>query len=175
MDDINAGKKVRLLAVEPTACPTLTRGPYAYDFGDTGKMTPLLRMNTLGHNFIPPGIHAGGLRYHGAAPITSLLHVEGIIEAVAVHQTAVFDAAVQFARAEGWLPAPESAHAVRAAIDEAIAAKEAGEERVILFGLSGHGVFDLGAYDAYFAGELTDYDYPEAAVKEALATLPDAG
>jgi len=175
IDDYNAGRKVRILAAEPTACPTLTRGPYAYDFGDTGQMTPLLRMYTLGHGFVPPGIHAGGLRYHGAAPLTSLLVDEGIMQAKAYPQVPVFDAAVQFARAEGIIPAPEAAHAVKAVVDEALEAKEAGDERVILFNLSGHGTFDLAAYDAYFAGELVDYAYPEEAIQAALETLPKVG
>ena len=175
IDDINAGKKIRLLAVEPSACPTLTRGPYAYDFGDTGQMTPLLKMHTLGHDFVPSGIHAGGLRYHGAAPITSLMMEVGLCEAVAYPQIPVFEAAVQFARAEGLVPAPESAHAIRAVVDEALDARDKNEERVILFNLSGHGVFDLGAYDAYFAGELVDYEYPADKVNEALARLPKVG
>ena len=166
---------MRLLAVEPTACPTLTRGPYAYDFGDLGQMTPLLKMHTLGHSFVPAGIHAGGLRYHGAAPICSKLLADGMIEAKAYPQVPVFDAAVQFARAEGLVPAPESAHAIRAVVDEALEAKELGEERVILFNLSGHGMFDLGAYDAYFAGELVDYDLPAEALDRALKCLPAVG
>jgi len=149
-----AGKQVRALAVEPTACPSLTRGKYDYDFGDTAQMTPLIKMFTLGHDFIPPGIHAGGLRYHGMAPMVSYLYDRGMIDAVAYRQLEVFDAAVQFARAEGIVPAPESAHAVKAAIDIANKAKQGGGERVILFNLSGHGLLDLGAYDAYFAGSL---------------------
>jgi len=144
--------KTRFLAVEPEACPSLTRGEYAYDFGDTAATTPLMKMYTLGHTFVPAGIHAGGLRYHAMAPSISHLYHLGIIEARAYHQITVFDAAVQFARTEGIIPAPESAHAIRAAIDEALAAREAGERRVILFNLSGHGHFDLGAYDRYFAG-----------------------
>ncbi|HOS93235.1 MAG TPA: TrpB-like pyridoxal phosphate-dependent enzyme [Armatimonadota bacterium] len=175
VDDKLAGRTVRLLAVEPTACPTLTRGPYAYDFGDLGQMTPLLKMHTLGHSFVPAGIHAGGLRYHGAAPICSKLLADGMIEAKAYPQVPVFDAAVQFARAEGLVPAPESAHAIRAVVDEALEAKELGEERVILFNLSGHGMFDLGAYDAYFAGELVDYDLPAEALDRALKCLPAVG
>jgi len=167
-----AGKEVRALAVEPAACPTLTRGPAAYDFGDTAQMTPLLYMNTLGHRFMPPGIHAGGLRYHGAAPLVTHLYEHGLIEAKAYPQRSVFEAAVQFARIEGLLPAPESAHAVRAAIDEALLAKEEGRERTILFGLSGHGHFDLAAYDAYLSGQLEDYELPEEMITRALAELP---
>jgi len=149
----------RLLAVEPKACPTLTAGEYRYDLGDEAGMTPSMMMYTLGHEFVPAGIHAGGLRYHGDSPLVSLLVKTGNMEAVAVHQVACFDAAVQFARAEGILPAPESSHAIRAAIDEAVAAKEAGEDKTILFNLSGHGHFDLTAYEAYLSGSLKDYDY----------------
>ena len=166
------GLKTRFVAVEPMACPSLTKGLYAYDFGDTVGMTPLVRMHTLGHDFIPPGIHAGGLRYHGVAPLVSLLHDEGILEAQAYHQNTVFEAAVQFARSEGIIPAPETAHAVRSAINEALAAKEAGQERVILFNLSGHGHFDMGAYDSYFAGKLQDYEYPAEAIAAAQQRLP---
>ncbi len=166
-----AGRQVRLLAVEPAACPSLTKGRVAYDFGDTVGMTPLLRMHTLGHTFAPPGIHAGGLRYHGAAPIITQLVEDGIVEARAHPQRAVFEAALQFARTEGILPAPESAHAVRAAVDEALEARERGEPRVILFNLSGHGHFDLAAYDAYNHGRLEDYEYPAAAVDRALAAI----
>jgi tryptophan synthase beta chain len=149
----------RLVAVEPKACPTLTAGEYRYDFGDEAKMAPQALMYTLGHDFVPAGIHAGGLRYHGDSPTLSMLVNEGEIEAVAVHQIACFDAAVQFARAEGILPAPESSHAIRVAIDEALAARDAGEDKVVLFNLSGHGHFDLTAYEAYLAGSLQDYDY----------------
>ncbi len=169
---LTAGANIRFLAVEPEACPSLTRGAYTYDFGDTAATTPLMKMYTLGHTFVPAGIHAGGLRYHAMAPSISHLYHLGIIEARAYHQTAVFDAAVQFARTEGIVPAPESAHAIRAAIDEALAAREAGERRVILFNLSGHGHFDLGAYDRYFAGELEDYAYPAEKVREAMQHLP---
>jgi len=172
---LTAGKQTRIVAVEPDACPTLTRGEYAYDFGDTVGLTPLVKMYTLGHTFVPPGIHAGGLRYHGDSPIVSLLVHEKIVEAVALPQIAVFDAAVRFARAEAIVPAPESAHAVKTAIDEALAAKEAGEKRVILFNLSGHGHFDMGAYDSYFAGRLEDYAYPREMVEEALTHLPKVG
>ncbi|MBO8141809.1 MAG: TrpB-like pyridoxal phosphate-dependent enzyme [Firmicutes bacterium] len=167
-----AGRELRAVAVEPAACPTLTRGPAAYDFGDTAQMTPLLYMHTLGHSFMPAGIHAGGLRYHGAAPLVSHLVELGLVEAKAYPQRAVFEAAVQFARTEGLLPAPESAHAVKAAIDEALAAKEEGRERTILFGLSGHGHFDLAAYDAYLAGRLEDFELPEEAIAKALAEVP---
>ncbi len=135
-------------------------------------MTPLLYMYTLGHQFVPPGIHAGGLRYHGAAPLVAHLYEQGLIEAKALPQRAVFDAAAQFARTEGILPAPESAHAIRAAIDEALLAKEEGKERTILFGLSGHGYFDLGAYDAYLSGDLQDYELPQEDIDAALAQLP---
>ncbi|HEY8496982.1 MAG TPA: TrpB-like pyridoxal phosphate-dependent enzyme, partial [Limnochordales bacterium] len=167
-----AGRDVRAIAVEPAACPSLTRGPAAYDFGDTAQMTPLLYMNTLGHRFMPPGIHAGGLRYHGAAPLVSHAYELGLIEARAYPQRSVFEAAVQFARTEGILPAPESAHAVRAAIDEALKAKEEGKPRTILFGLSGHGHFDLAAYDAYLSGQLEDYELPDEVIQRALAELP---
>jgi len=164
------GRSYRVIAVEPEAAPSLTRGAYAYDFGDTGKLTPLVKMYTLGSDFIPEPIHAGGLRYHGMAPLVSLLKDEGQIEARAVHQGAAFAAAVAFARAEGILPAPESAHAIRVAMDEALAAKAAGEPRVILFNLSGHGHFDLSAYEKFLQGTLPDYEYvPDDA---ALAALP---
>ena len=167
-----AGKETRFVAAEPEACPSLTRGQYAYDFGDTAETTPLLRMHTLGHTFVPPGIHAGGLRYHGMAPIISMLCAEGHMEARADHQTKVFEAAVQFARTEGIISAPETAHAVRAAIDEALEAREAGEGRGILFNLSGHGHFDLAAYDQYLSGQLEDYAYPAQKVREAMAGIP---
>jgi tryptophan synthase beta chain len=166
------GASTRFVAAEPTSCPTLTKGTYTYDFGDTIGLTPLVKMDTLGHTFVPPAIHAGGLRYHGMAPLISQLHREGHIEAVAHPQLAVFDAAVQFSESEGIVPAPESAHAVRSAIDEALEAKERGEERVILFNLSGHGMLDLGAYERYFAGELEDYEYPEERIEEALKSVP---
>jgi len=158
LDKFN-GSPVRLLAVEPEACPSLTRGKYEYDYGDTAGLTPLLKMFTLGHKFVPPKIHAGGLRYHGAAPLCSHLLKHGWIEARAYPQLAVFDAAVQFARAEGIIPAPESAHAVRAAIDEALEAKQAGQRRVILFNLSGHGHFDMSAYESFLAGQLENFGY----------------
>jgi tryptophan synthase beta chain len=165
------GAKIRFLAVEPDACPTITRGKYTYDFGDTGEMTPLVKMHTLGHKFVPASIHAGGLRYHGMAPTVSAMVEHGIIEAVAYPQRAVFDAAVQFARAEGTIPAPESAHAIRAVIDEAVRAREAGESPTILFNLSGHGLLDLAAYDAYFAGTLEDVPLSEERIQELVATL----
>jgi len=174
-DRLVNGKKTRFVAAEPEACPTLTRGEYMYDFGDTASMTPMMPMYTLGHSFVPPGIHAGGLRYHGMSPIISKLVKDGHIEAKAYHQTTAFDAALQFARTEGILPAPESAHAIRAAVDEAMEAREAGEKRVILFNLSGHGHFDLGAYQQYLSGELQDFAYPAEAVKEALAEIPKVG
>ncbi|HEY7350398.1 MAG TPA: TrpB-like pyridoxal phosphate-dependent enzyme [Ktedonobacterales bacterium] len=166
------GLKTRFMAVEPMSCPSLTKGVYAYDFGDTVGMTPLVKMHTLGHEFVPPGIHAGGLRYHGMAPVVSLLHEEGILEAKAYHQNTCFEAATLFARNEGIIAAPESSHAIRAAIDEALEAREAGQSRVILFNLSGHGHFDMSAYDKYFAGELQDYEYPTEAVAAAQQRLP---
>ncbi len=173
MRDRLAGKtKTRFVAVEPAACPSLTKGEYRYDFGDTAAMTPLVKMHTLGHTFVPAGIHAGGLRYHGMAPLICELYDQGFSEARAYHQNPVFEAAVRFARSEGIIPAPESAHAVRAAIDEALAAKEAGERRVILFNLSGHGHFDLAAYDQYLSGKLEDYEYPEEKVREAMKAVP---
>jgi tryptophan synthase beta chain len=164
------GKKYRVIAVEPEAAPSMTRGVYAFDYGDTGKMAPIVKMYTLGSDFIPAPIHAGGLRYHGMSPLVSLLKDHGDIEAQAVHQGPAFAAAVAFARAEGILPAPESSHAIRVAMDEALAAKAAGESRVILFNLSGHGHFDLAAYEKYLNGSLPDYEYvPDEA---ALAALP---
>jgi tryptophan synthase beta chain len=166
------GEHTRLPAVEPTATPTLTRGEYTFDYGDTAQMAPIVKMYTLGHDFVPAPIHAGGLRYHGMAPSMCALYNAGYIEAIAVHQLATFDAAVQFSRAEGIVPAPESAHAIRAAIDEALDAKEKGDSRVILFNLSGHGHFDLSAYQAYLSGQLQDYEYPEEAIKAAMKKLP---
>ncbi len=171
-ENLTNGRKTRLLAVEPTATPSLTRGVYAFDYGDSARMAPVVKMHTLGHGFVPPSIHAGGLRYHGMAPSICALYDAGMIEAVAVRQLATFEAAVQFARAEGIVPAPESAHAIRAAIDEALDAKRKGEKRVILFNLSGHGNFDMGAYEAYLAGKLEDYDFPEQAVQAAIEELP---
>jgi tryptophan synthase beta chain len=162
----------RVIAVEPMACPTLTRGTYGYDYGDTACLAPVARMYTLGHSFVPAGIHAGGLRYHGAAPIVSALLNHGLIEARAVPQLGVFESAVTFARSEGILPAPESAHAVRVAMDIALEARETGASPAILFGLSGHGHFDLAAYDAYFDGQLQDYAHPQDEIQKALAGLP---
>jgi tryptophan synthase beta chain len=170
--DKAAGKKVRILAVEPTSCPTLTKGVYTFDYGDTAKMAPVVKMYTLGHDFMPPGIHAGGLRYHGASPLVSQLVNAKVVEARAVGQLACFEAAVQFARTEAIIPAPESSHAIRAAIDEALQAKQEGKQRVILFNLSGHGHVDMAAYDAYFAGQLEDFEYPAEKVKESLRHLP---
>jgi tryptophan synthase beta chain len=166
--------ETRFVAAEPAACPTLTRGRYAYDFGDTVGMTPLMPMYTLGHDFVPPPVHAGGLRYHGDAPSLCALVKVGLMEAKAIAQTAAFEAAVRFARTEGIIPGPEPAHAIRVVFDEAEAAKEAGEERVILFNLSGHGHFDMSAYQAYFAGELEDLEMPEDELEAALARLPEA-
>ncbi len=163
---------LRIICVEPQAAPTLTKGPYAYDFGDEAGLTPAFPMYTLGHTFVPSPIHAGGLRYHGKAPILSLLYKKGIIEAQAVHQIPVFEAAVKFAHTEGIIPAPESAHAVRVTIDEAIKCRESGEKKTIIIALSGHGYFDLAAYDEYLHGKLQDYEYPAEKVKEALAHLP---
>jgi tryptophan synthase beta chain len=171
---LREGIDTRFVAAEPAACPTLTRGRYAYDFGDTVGMTPLMPMYTLGHDFVPPPVHAGGLRYHGDAPSVSALVKEGLVEAKAIAQTAAFESAVQFARCEGIIPGPEPAHAIRAVVDEAEAAKEAGEERVILFNLSGHGHFDMSAYAAYFAGELQDLEMPEEELASALERLPEA-
>ena len=175
MADKAAGKEVRVVAVEPTSCPTLTRGHYAYDFGDAIGMTPLMKMYTLGHDFMPPGIHAGGLRYHGDSALVSQLYNEGLVEAVAVPQIATFQAGVQFAQTEGIIPAPESNHAIRACIDEALRCKETGEPKTLFFNLSGHGHFDMAAYDSYFAGKLEDFAYPEEAIKAALHNLPKVG
>ena len=167
-----AGKSIRIVAVEPAACPTLTRGTYAYDFGDTCQLTPLVKMHTLGHTFVPAGIHAGWLRYHGAAPLVSILLDEGLIEATAIKQRAAFEAAVLFGRCEGIVPAPEPSHAIRVAIDEALQAREAGEARTILFNLCGHGFFDLAAYDSYLSGSMQDYEHPQSEIEAALAGLP---
>ena len=169
------GKPIDIVAVEPEACPTMTRGQFRYDFGDTAQLTPLLKMYTLGHTFMPEPIHAGGLRYHGAAPLLSLLVDQGVIEPRAVHQLPTFDAAVQWARTEGIVPAPETSHALRVAIDEAVKCKQTGEEKCILIGYSGHGFFDLSAYERYFAGALEDYEYPQAAIAAALQGLPEVG
>jgi tryptophan synthase beta chain len=166
------GQRTRLVAVEPTATPSLTRGVYAFDYGDSACMAPVVKMHTLGHDFMPPSIHAGGLRYHGMAPLLSAMVDAGCISAISVPQLATFEAAIQFARSEGIIPAPESAHAIRAAIDEALQAKAAGEKRVILFNLSGHGHFDMASYQAYLNGNLQDYAHPEEAIQASLKNLP---
>ena len=171
-DKIKGTRKPRIIAVEPEAAPSLTKGLYAYDFGDVAGWTPLLKMFTLGHSFVPAPVHAGGLRYHGMSPIVCHLNKLGLIEAVAVHQKPVFDGAIQFARTEGIIPAPESAHAVRIAIDEALACKQSGEAKTILFGLSGHGHFDLSAYDEYLSGDMQDYEFPQAEMDRAIAEFP---
>ena len=168
-------RDVQIMAVEPAACPSLTKGRYAYDFGDTAMMTPLVKMHTLGHSFVPSGIHAGGLRYHGMAPLVSHLLELGQIEAQAIQQLETFSAGLQFARAEGILPAPEANHAVAGTIREALRCKEAGESKVILFNLCGHGHFDMQAYTDYAAGKLKDYEYSDAEVAMALAGLPSVG
>jgi tryptophan synthase beta chain len=170
--NLTNGKQTRLLAVEPTATPSLTRGVYMFDYGDTARMAPVVKMYTLGHDFVPPPIHAGGLRYHGMAPSICALYKAGYIQAVAVPQLATFQAAIQFARIEGIVPAPESAHAIRVAIDEALEAKKTGEPKVILFNLSGHGDYDMSAYQAYLSGQLEDYEYPEEAIRSSLSKLP---
>jgi tryptophan synthase beta chain len=170
--NLTEGKKAKIIAVEPASCPTMTKGTYTFDYGDTAAMAPIVKMYTLGHTFIPPGIHAGGLRYHGMAPSVSALVNHGDIEARAVQQLATFDAAVQFSKAEGIIPAPESAHAIRVAIDEALKCRASGEKKVIAFNLSGHGHFDMMAYEAYHQGKLEDYEYPDALVKEAMTHLP---
>jgi len=175
MQDRLAGRKVEFIAAEPMACPSLTKGVFAYDFGDTAKLAPVTKMYTLGHDFMPEGIHAGGLRYHGMSPLISALYEQGYMSAVALPQLGVFEAAVKFARLEGLVVAPESAHAVKAAMDAALRCRETGEAKTILFNLSGHGNFDMAAYDAYFAGKLQDFEYPEAKVQEALADLPNMG
>ena len=171
-DKITGKRNIEFVASEPLACPSLSRGIYAYDFGDAGKLIPLAKMYTLGHGFIPPAVHAGGLRYHGAAPIVSLLVNKGLIRAEALRQKETFEAAVLFARTEGIIPAPESAHAIASAIRAAKKCKETGEKKVILFNLSGHGHFDMSAYEQYFAGKLEDYEYPEEAVRKAEQDLP---
>jgi tryptophan synthase beta chain len=171
---LRGGRKRRFIGVEPAACPTMTRGTYAYDFGDTSHLTPLVKMHTLGSTFMPPAFHAGGLRYHGMAPLVSHVHQLGLMEARAYNQIACFEAGVQFARCEGIVPAPESTHAVRCAIDEALRCKAEGKAETILFNLSGHGHFDMGAYIAYFEGKLTDQTYDEGELAMALAGLPSA-
>ncbi|MDD5645522.1 MAG: pyridoxal-phosphate dependent enzyme, partial [bacterium] len=171
--EVMAGENIRLIGVEPEACPTLTRGQYRYDYGDSAKLTPLMPMYTLGHSFVPPGIHAGGLRYHGDSQLLSFLVKNNIIEAQAYHQNAVFEAAILFAKTEGIVCAPEAAHAVKSAIEEAKKAKDEAKEKVILFNLSGHGFFDLASYDVYLNGKLEDYEYPEQKIKEAISELPE--
>ncbi len=170
--DNAAGKNVRLVAVEPTSCPTLTKGSYAYDYGDAIGLTPLLKMYTLGHDFVPPGIHAGGLRYHGESPLVSQLHAEGLVDAMAIPQLETFEAGVLFAQTEGIIPAPESTHAIAAAIRSARECTETGEPKTLLFNLSGHGHFDMAAYDRYFEGGLQDVDFSADSVKESLSHLP---
>jgi tryptophan synthase beta chain len=167
------GQKTRVIAVEPTACPTLTKGKYTFDYGDTAQMAPIVKMHTLGHNFVPAGIHAGGLRYHGMAPHVSALVDSGHIEAVALDQIDTFEAAATFARAEGIVPAPESSHAIRAAINEAEKCKKEGVKKVIAFNLSGHGLFDLGAYDEYMKGNLQRYEYPAEKIEASMKDLPE--
>jgi tryptophan synthase beta chain len=166
------GKNIRMIAVEPTSCPSLTKGEYTFDYGDTAKMAPIVKMYTLGHDFMPPSIHAGGLRYHGMAPQVSLLYNEGLIEAVAYPQNTCFEAAMMFAKTEGIIPAPESSHAIKCVIDEAIKCKQTGEEKVIVFNLSGHGHFDMSAYEKYMDGELTDYEYPREMIEKSLEKVP---
>jgi tryptophan synthase beta chain len=168
-----AGKKIRLLGVEPAACPTLTKGIFAYDYGDVVGLTPAMKMYTLGHDFVPSGIHAGGLRYHGASPLLSQLYHDGLIEAIAVKQNAAFEAAMLFARTESIVPAPESAHAIRAAIDEALKAKEEGVTRTIVFNLSGHGNLDLYSYDKFLAGETEDVEFSDEELAVSIKDLPE--
>jgi tryptophan synthase beta chain len=172
LQDKFQGKQVRAVAVEPLACPSLTQGEYLYDFGDTAGLTPLLRMYTLGHDFVPPGIHAGGLRYHAAAPLVSKLYHDGYVEAQAYGQTDVFQSALLFAQTEGILPAPEAAHAIHAAVVEAMTAKESGEKRVILFGLSGHGHFDLTAYEAFLENKLNNITFSPEMLAASIKTVP---
>jgi len=166
---------LRIINVEPTSCPTVTKGPYAYDFGDSAKLAPIIKMYTLGHGFIPPPVHAGGLRYHGMAPIICHLHRLGLVEARAEHQTATFEAGVKFARTEGIISAPETDHCIKVAIDEALKCRESGESKTILIAHSGHGHVDMAAYDAYLSGKLVDYEYPKEMVEKALADLPKVG
>lgn len=170
--NLTAGKNTRIIAVEPAACPSLTRGTYAYDFGDAIGMAPIVKMYTLGHSFVPPPLHAGGLRYHGMASVICELYDQGLIEAESLPQLETFEAALQFLRTEGIVPGPEPAHAIAQVVREAKAAKEAGEKRVILFNLSGHGHFDLGAYEVYLNGKLTNFEYPQAEIEAAMAELP---
>ncbi len=172
MPEVLAGGKLRAVAVEPDSCPTLTRGRFAFDFGDTAKLTPILQMYTLGHDFVPPAVHAGGLRYHGASPIISALVHRGVMDAESVGQSEVFKAAVLFAHSEGIVPAPESAHAIAAVVRKALQLRDEGRQAVILFSLSGHGFFDMAAFDAYLDGKLEDFEYPEHAIAPSLARLP---
>jgi tryptophan synthase beta chain len=174
-DKLRNGKKIDFIAVEPKACPTLTRGLYAYDFGDTGQMTPLLKQYTLGHDFVPSGIHAGGLRYHGVAAELALLVKVGVMRAVAYHQNPCFEAAMMFSQTESILPAPESSHAIRSAIDEALKCKESGQAKTILFNMSGHGHFDMTAYDDYLSGKLEDFELDQKAIDAAEAKIPKVG
>ncbi len=174
-ENLQRGKNTRIIAVEPAATPSLTKGKYTFDYGDTAKMAPVVKMHTLGHDFMPPAIHAGGLRYHGMSPQVSALVAHGYVEARAVNQLATFEAALLFARSEGIIPAPEPTHAIRVAIDEALKCKETGEEKVIIFNVCGHGHFDMASYDAYLKGQLEDFDYPAAAVEAAMAHLPQVG
>lgn len=171
--NLTNGANTRVIAAEPSASPSLTRGKYAFDYGDTAKMAPIVKMHTLGHTFMPPSIHAGGLRYHGMAPQVSALVNHGLVEARSVHQLSTFEAARIFIRAEGIFPAPETTHAIAVAIEEALAAKESGEEKVIVFNFSGHGHFDMAAYEAYLKGDLEDYDYPAEAIAAAMELLPE--
>ena len=171
-EQLRGGQSIRAVAVEPAACPSMTRGQYAYDFGDTGNLTPLTKMHTLGSSFIPPGFHAGGLRYHGMSPLVSHAKELGLLEAVAYHQTPCFEAAVTFARSEGIIPAPETSHAIKGAIEEAMRCKREGKSETILFNLSGHGHFDMAAYTEYFSGKLEDRNYDEQKLSDALAKLP---
>jgi tryptophan synthase beta chain len=171
-EQLRGGKSIRAIAVEPAACPSMTRGQYAYDFGDTGNLTPLTKMHTLGSSFIPPGFHAGGLRYHGMSPLVSHAKELGLLEAVAYHQTPCFEASVTFARSEGIIPAPETSHAVKGAIEEAMRCKREGKAETILFNLSGHGHFDMAAYTEYFSGKLEDKNYDEQKLSDALSRLP---
>jgi tryptophan synthase beta chain len=174
-EKLRGTRDVRIVAVEPAACPSITRGVYAYDYGDSGKLAPLVKMHTLGHDFVPAGIHAGGLRYHGMGPLVSHLRELDVIEARAEPQLRCFEAGLLFARAEGIIPAPEANHAVRGAIDEALRCRDEGTSRAILFNLSGHGHFDMQAYIDYQAGRLKDYEYPAEEVAMALAGLPLVG
>jgi len=167
-----SGKNIRMIAVEPTSCPTLTKGEYTFDYGDTAKMAPIVQMYTLGHDFMPPAIHAGGLRYHGMSPQVSMLYHEGLLEAAAYPQNTCFEASMMFARAEGIIPAPETGHAIRCAIDEALKCKQTGEKKVIAFNFSGHGHFDMASYEAYMDGKLTDYAYPKELIEKSLEKLP---